>query len=183
MPQSPPRHSSHSIYRYLDVRSYHLVFAKTRMRGNSGALAWTDGGLYEVVLRHVVGNAFDLDKKRQTRWFRNRMLRAAYDLFNPVACTLLKCPDYTEAAAPRQIMDIQQVAKRAKVSTATVSRVLNGATNVREKTSAHVRSVIAEMNYVPNTHARSLRVGRARMFGLIVSDINNPFFPELIDAF
>ena len=80
-------------------------------------------------------------------------------------------------------MDIQQVAKRAKVSTATVSRVLNGATNVREKTSAHVRSVIAEMNYVPNTHARSLRVGRARMFGLIVSDINNPFFPELIDAF
>ena len=80
-------------------------------------------------------------------------------------------------------MDIQQVAKRAKVSTATVSRVLNGSPNVREKTSAHVRSVIAELNYVPNTHARSLRVGRARMFGLIVSDINNPFFPELIDAF
>jgi LacI family transcriptional regulator len=43
--------------------------------------------------------------------------------------------------------------------------------------------VIAELNYVPNTHARSLRVGRTRMFGLIVSDINNPFFPELIDAF
>lgn len=80
-------------------------------------------------------------------------------------------------------MDIQQVAKRAKVSTATVSRVLNGSSSVREKTSAHVRNVIAELNYVPNTHARSLRVGRARMFGLIVSDINNPFFPELIDAF
>ena len=80
-------------------------------------------------------------------------------------------------------MDIQQVAKRAKVSTATVSRVLNGSSSVREKTSAHVRSVIAELNYVPNTHARSLRVGRTRMFGLIVSDINNPFFPELIDAF
>jgi DNA-binding LacI/PurR family transcriptional regulator len=80
-------------------------------------------------------------------------------------------------------MDIQQVAKRAKVSTATVSRVLNGSPNVREKTSEHVRRVIAELNYVPNTHARSLRVGRARMFGLIVSDINNPFFPELIDAF
>lgn len=80
-------------------------------------------------------------------------------------------------------MNIQQVAKRAKVSTATISRVLNGSPNVREKTSAHVRSVIAELNYMPNTHARSLRVGRARMFGLIVSDINNPFFPELIDAF
>jgi DNA-binding LacI/PurR family transcriptional regulator len=80
-------------------------------------------------------------------------------------------------------MDIQQVAKRAKVSTATVSRVLNGARNVSEETSARVRKVIADLNYVPNNHARNLRVGSARMFGLIVSDINNPFFPELIDAF
>jgi DNA-binding LacI/PurR family transcriptional regulator len=80
-------------------------------------------------------------------------------------------------------MDIQQVAKRAKVSTATVSRVLNGSTKVREKTSEHVRNVISQMNYVPNSHARSLRVGKTHMYGLIVSDINNPFFPELIDAF
>src|SRR5438270_12794583 len=80
-------------------------------------------------------------------------------------------------------MDIQQVAKRAKVSTATVSRVLNGARNVSEETSARVRKVISDLNYVPNNHARNLRVGSARMFGLIVSDINNPFFPELIDAF
>ncbi|HVW77887.1 MAG TPA: LacI family DNA-binding transcriptional regulator [Alloacidobacterium sp.] len=80
-------------------------------------------------------------------------------------------------------MDILQVAKRAKVSTATVSRVLNGSTNVREKTSAHVRRVIAELNYIPNRNARNLRVGRTRLFGLIVSDINNSFFPELIDAF
>jgi DNA-binding LacI/PurR family transcriptional regulator len=80
-------------------------------------------------------------------------------------------------------MDILQVAKRANVSTATVSRVLNGFAGVREKTSARVRQAIAEMNYVPNTNARSLRVGRTRLFGLIVSDVNNPFFPELIDAF
>lgn len=80
-------------------------------------------------------------------------------------------------------MDIQQVAKRAKVSTATVSRVLNGSPNVSEQTSARVRKVITDLKYVPNNHARNLRVGSARMFGLIVSDINNPFFPELIDAF
>lgn len=80
-------------------------------------------------------------------------------------------------------MDILQVAKRANVSTATVSRVLNGFPGVREKTSARVRRAIAEMNYVPNPNARSLRVGRTRLFGLIVSDINNPFFSELIDAF
>jgi len=80
-------------------------------------------------------------------------------------------------------MDILQVAKRANVSTATVSRVLNGFPGVREKTLARVRRAIAEMNYVPNPNARSLRAGRTRMFGLIVSDVNNPFFPELIDAF
>ena len=80
-------------------------------------------------------------------------------------------------------MDILQVAKRAKVSTATVSRVLNGFPGVREKTVARVRRAIAETNYVPNPNARSLRMGRTRLFGLIVSDVNNPFFPELIDAF
>lgn len=80
-------------------------------------------------------------------------------------------------------MDILQVAKRANVSTATVSRVLNGFPGVREKTLARVQRAIAEMNYVPNLNARSLRVGRTRLFGLIVSDVNNPFFPELIDEF
>ncbi|MGB6744335.1 MAG: LacI family DNA-binding transcriptional regulator, partial [Terracidiphilus sp.] len=80
-------------------------------------------------------------------------------------------------------MDILQVAKRAKVSTATVSRVLNGFPGVRKVTVARVRRAIAELNYVPNPNARSLRVGRSRLFGLIVSDINNPFFPELVDAF
>jgi LacI family transcriptional regulator len=80
-------------------------------------------------------------------------------------------------------MDILQVAKRANVSTATVSRVLNGFPGVRENTVLRVRRAIVEMNYVPNPNARSLRAGRTRLFGLIVSDVNNPFFPELIDAF
>jgi DNA-binding LacI/PurR family transcriptional regulator len=80
-------------------------------------------------------------------------------------------------------MDIIEVAKRAKVSTATVSRVLNGSADVSEKTSARVRKIVAELNYVPNSNARNLRVGSTRLFGLIVSDIKNPFFPELIDGF
>ena len=80
-------------------------------------------------------------------------------------------------------MDILQVAKRANVSTATVSRVLNRFPGVRPKTLARVRRAIEDLNYVPNPNARSLRVGRTRLFGLIVSDVNNPFFPELIDAF
>ena len=80
-------------------------------------------------------------------------------------------------------MDILQVAKRARVSSATVSRVLNGSNLVRPATSERVRRAIAELKYVRNPNARSLRLGRTRLFGLIVSDIKNPFFPELIDAF
>lgn len=80
-------------------------------------------------------------------------------------------------------MDILQVAKRARVSTATVSRVLNESNLVRPATTARVRKAIADLNYVRNPSARSLRLGRTQLFGLIVSDIKNPFFPELIDAF
>lgn len=80
-------------------------------------------------------------------------------------------------------MDIQQVSKRAGVSTATVSRVLNGSAKVRQETAQRVQRVIAELNYIPNNSARNLRTGRSEMFGLIVSDIKNPFFPDLIDQF
>lgn len=80
-------------------------------------------------------------------------------------------------------MDIQQVSKRAGVSTATVSRVLNASPKVRRETAERVRRIIAELNYVPNSSARNLRIGRSEMFGLIVSDIKNPFFPDLIDEF
>ncbi len=80
-------------------------------------------------------------------------------------------------------MDIAHVAQRAKVSTATVSRVLNGFPGVRAATLARVQRAIAEMNYVPNPNARGLRAGRTRLLGLVVSDVKNPFFPELIDSF
>ncbi len=80
-------------------------------------------------------------------------------------------------------MDIQEVARLAKVSTATVSRVLNGSSKVRPITAKRVQRVIDELNYVPNTSARYLRAGRTKLFGLIVSDIRNPFFPDLIDRF
>jgi DNA-binding LacI/PurR family transcriptional regulator len=80
-------------------------------------------------------------------------------------------------------VDIQHVARVARVSSATVSRVLNNSPKVKRSTFERVRKVIDELNYVPNTNARNLRVGRSQLFGLIVSEINNPFFPELIDDF
>lgn len=80
-------------------------------------------------------------------------------------------------------MDMLTVARKAGVSTATVSRVLNAARPVNEATAARVRAAIKELNYVPNNHARSLRSGRSNLFGILISDVRNPFFPDLIEHF
>ena len=79
-------------------------------------------------------------------------------------------------------MDIRQVAKLAGVSTATVSRTINNQ-RVTPGTARRVRQAIEELKYFPNTQARSLVSGRSRIVGLIVSDITNPFFPELVKGF
>ena len=87
------------------------------------------------------------------------------------------------APAPWICMNIKEVAKRAKVSTATVSRTINDSEKVKPGTAARVRQAIEELNFYPNTHARTLVSGRSRMLGLIISDITNPFFPELVKSF
>jgi DNA-binding LacI/PurR family transcriptional regulator len=80
-------------------------------------------------------------------------------------------------------MNIKEVAKLAKVSTATVSRTINGSNKVSARTAERVQKAIKELNFYPNTHARTLVSGRSRMLGLIISDITNPFFPELVKHF
>jgi LacI family transcriptional regulator len=80
-------------------------------------------------------------------------------------------------------MSIREVAKRAGVSTATVSRTINGSQDVSPLTAARVHKAIKELDFYPNTHARTLVSGQSRMLGLIISDITNPFFPDLVKSF
>jgi len=79
--------------------------------------------------------------------------------------------------------DIRTVAALAKVSIATVSRTINGSPAVSDRLSKRVWQAIEQLNYFPNTHARSLVSGRSRILGVIVENITNPFFPELIQSF
>ena len=79
--------------------------------------------------------------------------------------------------------DIRTVAALAKVSIATVSRTINGSPAVSERLAKRVWQAIEQLSYFPNTHARSLVSGRSRLFGIIVENITNPFFPELIQSF
>lgn len=80
-------------------------------------------------------------------------------------------------------MDIRHVAERAKVSIATVSRTINRNPTVNPRMVKRVWDAIRELGYYPNTQARALGSGRSGIFGLIVSDITNPFFAELIQGF
>ncbi len=78
---------------------------------------------------------------------------------------------------------IRHVAQRAGVSIATVSRVVNGISTVAPELAERVWSAVKEVGYVPNTQARALVSGRSRILGLVVSEITNPFFPELVQEF
>jgi len=80
-------------------------------------------------------------------------------------------------------MDIREIARRAKVSTATVSRTINRVSTVDPQLAKRVWKVVDELGYYPNTLARALVSGRSRIFGLVVSEITNPFFPEIVQAF
>ena len=80
-------------------------------------------------------------------------------------------------------VSIRDVAERAGVSIATVSRAVNKIPTVDAELARRVWKAIEEVGYLPNTQARALVSGRSRMLGLIVSEITNPFFPELVQEF
>jgi len=86
------------------------------------------------------------------------------------------------AAPARSEFSIRDVAERAGVSPATVSRVLNGSASVRADYAERVTVAIAELGYRPNRLARNLRRQTAEMIGVVISDIENPHFTEMVRA-
>ncbi|MGW5361575.1 LacI family DNA-binding transcriptional regulator [Actinopolymorpha pittospori] len=75
---------------------------------------------------------------------------------------------------------IYDVARRAKVSASTVSRVLNGKQSVDAILAERVREAARDLDYRPNALARSLRRSQTHLWAVLVSDINNPFFTALV---
>jgi DNA-binding LacI/PurR family transcriptional regulator len=80
----------------------------------------------------------------------------------------------------RKKTTISDVAERAGVSIATVSRVLNGNTSVVEETAQRVREAIEELKFIPRTAARMLASSKTNTIGLILSEIGGAFFPMLL---
>lgn len=79
-------------------------------------------------------------------------------------------------------MRIKDIANEAGVSTATVSHVINKTKYVSDETRERVLDAIEKFNFYPNAHARMLAMGRSNIIGLLISDISNPFFPELVKS-
>ncbi len=74
---------------------------------------------------------------------------------------------------------IKDIAEKCGVSVTTVSRVLNDKPDVNDETRSKVLKVIEDSNYRPNGMARSLVINQTYSIGLIIPDINNPYFPEV----
>ncbi|MDW6022548.1 LacI family DNA-binding transcriptional regulator [Mesorhizobium sp. BAC0120] len=75
---------------------------------------------------------------------------------------------------------ISKVAERAGVSRTTVSHVINHADRVSKSLRERVEKAIEELGYTPNPQAQSLRTGRTNMVAMLIPDIRNPFYPELV---
>ena len=77
-------------------------------------------------------------------------------------------------------ISIKQIAQLSGVSVATVSRVINNNGRFSEETRKKVMKIIDEYNYTTNMAAKSLRISKSKTIGLIVPDVNNAFFSELV---
>lgn len=79
-------------------------------------------------------------------------------------------------------MSLKKIAREAGVSTATVSHVINKSKHVTEPTREKVLRAVEKFNFYPNHYAQMLALGKSNVVGLVVSDISNPFFSEIIQA-
>ena len=79
----------------------------------------------------------------------------------------------------KQSVTIYTVAREARVSMATVSRVVNGNPNVKPETRQKVLDVIKQLNYRPNAVARGLASKKTTTVGVVIPNITDPYFAEL----
>ncbi|MDI3516756.1 MAG: LacI family transcriptional regulator [Thermotogota bacterium] len=87
---------------------------------------------------------------------------------------------YGGEALKKKKVTIKDVAKLSGTSPMTVSRVINNHPNVSEETKKRVLNAIEKLGYRPDADARAIRTGKTNRIGIIVSDIRNPFYSEMV---
>jgi LacI family transcriptional regulator, galactose operon repressor len=102
-----------------------------------------------------------------------------------ITCNWIAFPmrESNHSSKPKSpVPTVKEVAQRAGVSTATVSRALSGATGVREPLRSRILEAARSLSYHPNRAARDLRVRSSRAVGVLIPDIENPFFTSLVSG-
>lgn len=84
------------------------------------------------------------------------------------------------AALPRDKVTVVTIARRAGVSSSTVSRALNGDPRISEGTRARITALAVELGYMPDALARTLSGGRSGLIGLVLGPVENPFYISLL---
>lgn len=77
------------------------------------------------------------------------------------------------------MVTIYDIAQHANVSAMTVSKVINNTGRISEQTRKRVKKVMEELNYIPNSNARSLVLQQTKILSLLITDITNPFYTSL----
>jgi LacI family transcriptional regulator len=118
------------------------------------------------------------------QWFCSMIYRDEFSSSKP-AMQGLGAQNYNSGVSPRMAarkasVSMKDVAALAGVSLGTVSNVLNSPDIVAEPTRRRVELAIAKLGWIPNEPARQLRAGRSRSIGMIVMDIANPFYTDLV---
>jgi len=118
------------------------------------------------------------------QWFCSMIYRDEFSSSKP-AMQELGAQNYNSGVSPRMAarkasVSMKDVAALAGVSLGTVSNVLNSPDIVAEPTRRRVELAIAKLGWIPNEPARQLRAGRSRSIGMIVMDIANPFYTDLV---
>ena len=90
-------------------------------------------------------------------------------------------PTHPEDDRPRRVSG-HDIARVAGVSQSTVSRVINNHPRISPATRERVLKAMEQLGYTPNAAARTLITGRSHLLGLVVSNITNPFYPDVIEA-
>lgn len=88
----------------------------------------------------------------------------------------------TPGATPKRRLTLAMIAERLDLSTATVSLALRNSSLVAEETRKRVHTLAEDLGYIYNRSAASLRTARTNIVGLVVHDILNPYFAELVSA-
>lgn len=83
---------------------------------------------------------------------------------------------------PKRAVTLRDIAAAAGVSYQTVSRALNGSADIGATTRARILELCRELGYRPNSAARMLRTKRSRAIGVVISDVENPFFGQIVQA-